>query len=310
MSRIWTLSGLSWKEIAKRTWQQINEDDIFGRAAQLSYYFLLALFPLLLFLTTLLGYLAESGTQLRTRLMSYLGTIMPYSALELVQKTIDEVTINKSGGKLSFGLLAALWAASNGMTAITETLNVAYDVKETRPWWKVRLVAISLTVMLAVMIVLGLATVLLGDKLAHFIAAAVGFGNTFIVAWKVLQWPTVLSFLLVTFSLVYYLAPNRANRKWYWVTPGSVTAVALWLLVSVAFRFYLHFFNSYSVTYGSLGALIVLMLWFYFTGAAILIGGEVNAEIESAAKGNLGHTHPQQARMATGDTVETSIRAY
>ncbi len=292
MSRIWTLSGLSWKEIAKRTWQQINEDDIFGRAAQLSYYFLLALFPLLLFLTTLLGYLAESGTQLRTRLMSYLGTIMPYSALELVQKTIDEVTINKSGGKLSFGLLAALWAASNGMTAITETLNVAYDVKETRPWWKVRLVAISLTVMLAVMIVLGLATVLLGDKLAHFIAAAVGFGNTFIVAWKVLQWPTVLSFLLVTF------------------TPGSVTAVALWLLVSVAFRFYLHFFNSYSVTYGSLGALIVLMLWFYFTGAAILIGGEVNAEIESAAKGNLGHTHPQQARMATGDTVETSIRAY
>jgi membrane protein len=108
MSRIWTLSGLSWKEIAKRTWQQINEDDIFGRAAQLSYYFLLALFPLLLFLTTLLGYLAESGTQLRTRLMSYLGTVMPYSALELVQKTIDEVTINKSGGKLSFGLLAAL----------------------------------------------------------------------------------------------------------------------------------------------------------------------------------------------------------
>ncbi len=160
MSRIWTLSGLSGKEIAKRTWQQINEDDIFGRAAQLSYYFLLALFPLLLFLTTLLGYLAESGTQLRTRLMSYLGTVMPYSALELVQKTIDEVTINKSGGKLSFGLLAALWAASNGMTAITETLNVAYDVKETRPWWKVRLVAISLTVMLAVMIVLGLATVL------------------------------------------------------------------------------------------------------------------------------------------------------
>jgi len=309
MSRIWTLSGLSGKEIAKRTSQQINEDDIFGRAAQLSYYFLLALFPLLLFLTTLLGYLAESGTQLRTRLMSYLGTVMPYSALELVQKTIDEVTINKSGGKLSFGLLAALWAASNGMTAITETLNVAYDVKETRPWWKVRLVAISLTVMLAVMIVLGLATVLLGDKLAHFIAAAVGFGNTFIVAWKLLQWPTVLFFLLVTFSLVYYLAPNRANRKWYWITPGSVTAVTLWLLVSFAFRFYLHFFNSYNVTYGSLGALIVLMLWFYFTGAAILIGGEVNAEIECAARGNLRHKHRQQARMVTGDTIETSIRA-
>src|SRR5215813_13888394 len=162
MSRIWTLSGLSWNELAKRVWQQIQEDDVFGRAAQLSYYFLLALFPLLLFLMTLLGYFAESGSQIRNSLIRYLGTVMPGSAIELVHKTIDEVSGGASGGKLSFGLLAALWAASNGMTAVTNTLNVAYDGKETRPWWKVRLVAIGLTIALAFMIILGLTTILLG----------------------------------------------------------------------------------------------------------------------------------------------------
>jgi len=294
MSRIWTLSGLSWKELAKRVWQQIQEDDVFGRAAQLSYYFLLALFPLLLFLMTLLGYFAESGSQIRDSLIRYLGTVMPGSATELVHKTIDEINSGASGGKLSFGLLAALWAASNGMTAITDTLNVAYDVKETRPWWKVRLVAIGLTISLAVMIILGLTTILLGGKLASFIAASAGFGGVFVTAWSILQWIIVLAFVLVTFGLIYYFAPNFPERKWYWVSPGSVTAVMLWLLVSFAFRIYLHFFNSYNVTYGSLGALIILMLWFYFTGAAILIGGEVNAEIECAAKPFPRHKHSQK----------------
>ena len=278
--RIWTLSGQTWKEMLSRVLQQIKKDDIFGRAAQLSYYFLLALFPLLLFLLTLLGYFAEAGSQLRSGLIRYLGTIMPSSALELVHRTIDEISTGKGGGKLSFGLLAALWAASNGMTAITETLNVAYDLEETRPWWKVRLASVALTIMLALMIVLALATVLLGSRVAYLIAAAIDFGNTFVIVWKILQWPIVLIFLLVTFGLIYYFAPNLPSRKWYWVTPGSVTAVTLWLLASFAFRMYLHFFNTYKVTYGSLGALIVLMLWFYFTGAAILIGGEVNAEIE------------------------------
>lgn len=301
MSNIWMLSGLSPAQLARRVWQQINEDNVFGRAAQLSYYFLLALFPLLLFLVTLLGYFANAGSQLRWSLLHYLGTVMPSSALDLVSKTIDEVSNGAGGGKLSFGLLAALWAASNGMSAITDTLNVAYDVKETRPFWKVRLVAIVLTILLALMIILGLTTILLGGRLANFIAGAAGFGNTFVLAWKVVQWLVVLIFVLITFGLIYYIAPNLRERKWYWVTPGSVTGVVLWLLVSFAFRIYLHFFNSYSVTYGSLGALIILMLWFYFTGAAILIGGEVNAEIECAAKPFAHHKHSPQ--LTHGETV-------
>jgi membrane protein len=284
MPKVWTRSGLSWGELCKRIWLRINEHDVIGRAAQLSYYFLLALFPLLLFLMTLLGYFASAGPQIRDSLIRYLGTVMPYSALDLVNRTIAEIRDQKGGVKLSFGLLAALWAASNGMSAVTQTLDVAYDVKETRSWWKVRLVSIGLTIILAVMIVLGLTTVLLGGRLVDFIAGAVGFGDTFVMLWKILQWPIVLAFLFVTFGLIYYLAPNLPRGEWHWLSPGALLAVVLWLLVSFGFRLYLHFFDSYSLTYGSLGALIVLMLWFYFTGIAILIGGEVNAEIDHLAK--------------------------
>jgi membrane protein len=280
----WTLSGLIRKQLLRRVWSQVKKDNVFGRAAQLSYYFLLALFPLLLFLLTLLGYFAEAGSELRSSLINYLGTVMPSSALELVHRTIDEISQDKGGGKLSFGLLAALWAASNGMNAVTETLNVAYDLEETRPWWRSRAVAIGLTVMLAVIIILALITILLGTRVGSLIAVAAGLGEGFIVIWQFLQWPVVLAFILLTFSLIYYFAPNLPKRSRHAILPGALIALILWILVSFAFRLYLHFFNSYSVTYGSLGALIVLMLWFYFTGAAILIGGEVNAELARARK--------------------------
>jgi membrane protein len=284
MLAIWGLGGLKPGELAQHVWNEINEDEVFGRAAQLAYYFLLALFPLLLFLMTLLGYFAAAGSQLRDSLIRYLSTVMPGSALQLVHSTLEEVSKARGGGKLSFGILAALWAASNGMGAISETLNIAYDVKERRPWWKVRLVSIGLTISLALLIISALVIVLYGGKIADFIAAASGFSSVFTVTWKVLQWPIALAFLFTTFSLIYYFGPDLRHPKWRWITPGSVTAVILWLLISLALRVYLHFFNSYSVTYGSLGALIILMLWFYLTGVAILIGGEINAEIERAAR--------------------------
>jgi len=156
-------------------------------------------------------------------------------------------------------------------------------VKETRTWWKRRLIAIGLTLVLAVLIISALVLVLSGRKIADFLAASFGFTQVLAIAWKVLQWPIVLFFLLLAFALIYYWAPDLKDRDWKWVTPGSLIAVALWLLVSFGFRLYLHFFDSYSKTYGSLGAVIVLMLWFYFTGAAILIGGEVNSDIEDIA---------------------------
>ena len=277
---------MNWKTFVQRLWTRINDHDIFGRAAQLSYYFLLALFPLLLFLMTLLGYFAEAGSELRNKLITYLATVMPYSAITLVHTTLDEIGQARGSGKLSLGILAALWAASNGMGAISDTLNAAYAVREQRSWWKVRLVAIGLTITVSIVIVVALAIVLFGGQIGQRLAEHFGFGGAFTIAWKILQWPIALFFLLLTFDLIYSFAPDVRRRKRKWWTIGAIVAVVIWLLVSFGFRLYLHFFNSYSVTYGSLGALIVLMLWFYFTGLAILIGGEINSELQQDAKGS------------------------
>jgi membrane protein len=280
---MWGLGGLSWKELAKRVWNEASNDDVWGRAAQLSYYFLLALFPLLLVMMAILGIFADQGTRLRENLIGYLAQVMPASAGELVQKTMDELSGSAGGGKISIGLLATLWAASNGMGAISETLNTAYNVKESRPWWKSRLVAISLTIALAILIITALALLLYGFEIAHAVTSWAGLSGVFELTWKIAQWPIILFFILLAFNLIYYFAPDLKEQEWKWVTPGAAIGIGLWLLVSFAFKTYLKYFNSYSATYGSLGALIIMMLWFYFTGMAILFGGEVNSEIENAA---------------------------
>jgi membrane protein len=145
----------------------------------------------------------------------------------------------------------------------------------------VRLISVSLTIALSVLIVSALAIVLYGGSIGRVVATRYGFGNLFTTVWGILQWPIALAFVLATFNLIYNFAPNLISRQRKWFTPGALVGVGMWLLISFGFRVYLHYFNSYSVTYGSLGALIVLMLWFYLTGVAILIGGEVNCEADA-----------------------------
>ena len=277
-------AALQWKQFFKRLWERLSEHEIFDRAAQLSYYFLLALFPLLLFMLTLLGYFAGESAEVRDKLLSYLARVMPSSAIDLVYTTLNEITQARSGSKLSLGLLAALWAASNGMGAISDTLNGAYGVKETRSWWKVRLTAIVLTVALSILIITALVIVLYGGSIGERLAAYLGLGSAFTMVWKILQWPIALFFLLVTFTMMYHYGPNVRPKRCRWWSWGTLVAIVLWLLFSFAFRLYLHYFNSYGVTYGSLGALIILMLWFYVTGVSILIGGEINSMFEKRAK--------------------------
>jgi membrane protein len=280
----------------KRVAQRIIDDDIFGRAAQLSYYFLLALFPLLLVLINVLGYMAQEGTAFREKLLTYLAALMPRSAIALVRTTLTEISEASGTGKVSFGLLAALWAASNGMGAISDTLNTAYNVKERRPWWKVRIISVCLTIALAVLILAALTIVLYGGTIGEGLAARYGFGGLFTLVWKIVQWPIALGFVLTTFNLVYNFAPDLPRGEHSWITPGAFVGVGLWLVVSFGFRAYLSFFDSYSVTYGSLGAVIVLMLWFYLTGVAILIGGEVNSEVShKRAQKKFSHKKVQKA---------------
>jgi membrane protein len=293
-----SLAGLSFTELGKRVYAEVMDDDVLGRSAQLSYYFLLALFPALLFLTSLLGYLAGENGQLRQGLFNYLAAVLPGDASKLVAETMTDVTQSSGGGKLSFGVLATLWAASNGMGAISESLNAAYDLKETRSWWKVRLTAVGLTLALTLLIVTALVLVLYGGDIAEVVSGKFGMGSSFEAAWKVLQWPLVLIFVLVAFALIYYFGPDAHDQDWKWITPGAAIGVALWLLISFAFKAYLSYFNSYSATYGSLGAVIILMLWFYFTGTAILVGGEINSEIEN-----------EMARQGAPDAKEKGEKA-
>jgi membrane protein len=195
---------------------------------------------------------------------------------------LQEVSQNSTASKAILSALGALWAATGGIDAISKTLNIAYDLQETRGYIKRKMVSIGLTLGLAVLIIGSLTLLAFGGQIGEWVAAKVGLGAAFTVAWKILQWPVALGAMFLSFSLIYYFAPNMRKPEWSWITPGAAVGVIVWLLASGAFSLYLQFFNSYSKTYGSLGAVIILMLWFYLTGMAILIGGEVNSEITKA----------------------------
>lgn len=279
----WKLGGLSVKELSKRVWKSANGDDIFGRSAELAYYFFLALFPALIFLTALFGLLAGSSSQLTASLLNYIATALPASAYDLIRQTIEHTTAASGGGKLSFGLLAALWSATSGMTALEDTLNAVYNVRESRPIWKTYGLAILLTTICSFLVIVALLVILYGNTAANFVADHLGLGPLAVWSWKILQWLIALVFLALVFSLTYYYCPDVDQRHWEWLTPGAVVGMLTWIVASAALRIYLHYYNSYTATYGSLGAVMILLLWFYVTGMMLLLGAEVNAEIENAA---------------------------
>lgn len=286
------LGGLTIIELAKRTWRETNDDKVWGRAAELAYYFLLALFPMLLFLTSLVGFLPDA----QAAIFQALARVVPGEAMKLVTDTINDVANNRHGGLLSFGALGAIWAASGGVSAVMGTLNEAYDAKEERSFLKMQLIAIGLTVALALLVVGGVVLIMYGDKLSAWLAAQLGLGQTFTTIWRAVDF--VLGFALVFLGLqvIYYFGPN-VKQAWHWVTPGALFAVLSLLLASLLLTLYLRFAPSYSATYGSLGAVIVLMLWLYLMGLAVLIGGEVNAEI----------AHASDAPLVTGETKSAIV---
>jgi membrane protein len=291
---LWKFGGLGPVRLVKLVVHKISEDELSTRSSSLSYYFLLALFPLLLFLVSLLAVFAGPGTQLQEHIISGLGRLAPGSASAVVEKVVHQTFQSSSGIKLAAGILGALWAASGGVSAVVVSLNKIYQVTERRPWWKQKLVIVSLTLAISALIIVAITLALYGGKIGQAIFSHVGAGNIFAIIWKVLQWPVALGAMFVAFAMMYYFAPDLDERTWYWVSPGSVAGVMIWLLASIGFRYYLHFFNSYSKTYGSLGAVIILILWLYITGFAILIGGEVNWVIESQDKKMLAFERKKQ----------------
>ena len=222
----WKLGGLSWRELVVRLWRALNEDDIFNRSAQLAYYFFLAVFPALICLTSVMGLLAGSGSRLHEALINYLSAIMPRGVFELVARTMEHTIERSSGSKVSFGLLGALWSATAGMRALEDTLNAVYNVKESRPIWKVYGIAISATIVCGLLVIAALVVILCGDTVANFVANQVGLGPIATWSWKILQLAISFVFVAVVFSFTYYFCPDVKRPQWLWITPGAVAGIA------------------------------------------------------------------------------------
>jgi len=269
-----------WRNFGRELVQSVSDDDVFGRSAQLGYYFFFALFPGFLFLSSLPGLFSGPGTGLRANLMQHLASVVPPQAFGLLQQTFNQAGHN--AGKLTFGAVVALWSATVGMAAVCDTLNGVHDVKEGRPWWRVRLTALLLTLVTAVLLIAAFAVLFVGDAMIHKAGDSTLRGA---VWWliKIGQWVVAFALVALIFGITYYFAPDVEDREWHWLTPGALIGIGLWVLASAGLRIYLHYSDTYSVTYGSVGAVMILLLWFYIAGFALLTGAEINAVIEDTA---------------------------
>ena len=273
---------LSWGEVLKRTGKEAFVDDVPSLAAQQAYYFFFALFPALLALLSIASFFPIAN--LTDEIVARLSQVAPDAVVRIVSDEINKLSGSKTGGILTIAFLFTLWSSSSALLSMITTLNVAYDVTESRPWWKTRLIAIALTVGLALFILVSMTLVIAGPTLAEKVAAYFQLGAAFEWTWKIVQWPVVFILVSTTIALVYYFAPD-VEQDWVWITPGSVIATGLWVLVSLGFRFYLTSLGGSTTyeSYGVIGGVMVLLLWFYLTGLAILLGAELNAEIEHAS---------------------------
>lgn len=270
-------------DLLVRTGKEVIDDDCAGIAAQLAYYFALALFPALLFVVALASYLPFPVIN---DVVDALAPIAPPEVLAIIRQQLESIVAGEQPSLLTIGILGALWSSSGAMTSIVSALNTAYDLPETRPWWKVRLLAVGLTLALVVFVLLSFSIIIAGPNAGHWLAQWFGLSDAFDAAWPMLRWPLTFALATSGIAIVFYYAPD-ADQDWVWITPGSITTTVLWVLFSMMFRLYVTKVGDYTATYGALAGAAVLLLWLYFSGLALLIGGELNSEIEHAANPSL-----------------------
>lgn len=270
---------IGWGVLLKRTAKETVTDNCFGLAAQLAYYFFLSVFPALLVVVALTSVFPRN---LLDQILAWFGSFTPPDVLQIVRAQIQLITKSGHTGLLTFGVLGALWSSSSAMNATIDTLNRAYGIKEARPWWKVQSLAIVLTIIMSLFALVAFTLVVAGPEMAETIAAHHGLGPAFAWTWKIVQWPFVFLLISEGFAFVYYLAPD-AEQRWPWILPGAHLATALWLLLSLGFRFYVIHFGQFNQMYGTIGGVIVMLLWFYLSGLVLLVGAEFNSEIEHAS---------------------------
>jgi membrane protein len=271
--------GIGSFELLKRTLKEFSNDDMTTYASALAYRGIFSLFPFLLFLIAMLGMLdlQEFFTWLREQV----SLVLPPDALDLVNPVIDQMQDQKSG-VLSVGILVALWSASIGVRSLMNAMNRAYDVEEGRPTWKLMLLAVGYTIGLAFILLATAGLMITGPQVMEWLASQIGLKEIVVTLWTWLRWPVIVILMMLVVALIYYVTPD-VEQQFRFITPGSVLAVIVWIAASVAFGIYVQNFGNYDATYGSIGAVIVLLLYFYISAAVLLFGAEMNAVIEHAS---------------------------
>ncbi|MBU1357690.1 MAG: YihY/virulence factor BrkB family protein [Gammaproteobacteria bacterium] len=266
---------------ARRLLRKIQRDDIFNGAAALGFYLTLAIFPAVILTMAVIPYLPIEHVD--QAIMDLLRQALPREASSMLTGVVRDVTTQRSGGLLSFGIAASLWATSTGMYAIMQQLNTTYDVEEGRGFFKGRLVAIGLSLLFIVLVIGAFSLIVLGGVLQDWVRSQLGANDAVFAFFALVRWLIIAVGLLLAFAIIYYLGPN-VEQRFAFVSPGSVVGVLLLVAASLGFAWYVQSFGNYSATYGSIGAVIVLMLWLYISGLAILVGSEINVLVQGRAK--------------------------
>jgi len=269
-----TASFRSLMAFSKHLWCEIEDHHMFIGAAALAYFLLLAIFPAAIFVIALLRYL--SIPHLQHAIMDLLRQVLPEQSASLLKRTVGQVVAEKTGGLLTFGVIFTLWSASTGVYALMEQLNLAYAASDTRPFWKVRGVAIALMLLFVLLVIGSLSLAILGGVVQSWLASIIGWSRLLLLFFATLRWVIIGTALLFGLAVIYRFGPD-VDVKFRFISPGNVVGTALIAFASMGFRLYVSKFANYSTTYGSLGAIIILMLWLYLTGIAVLVGCEINA---------------------------------
>lgn len=273
---------VSMRQFLRELVREIQEDDIFNGAAALGFFLTLAIFPAMVFVMAMIPYLPIPRVD--EAIMDLLRQALPTSAADMFVGVVDEVTGEQRGGLVSLGFLGTLWATSSGMYAVMQQLNISYDVRETRGFLRARATAVALSLLFTVLVLAAFSLIVLGGQIQDWLDTRLAIGTPLLVAFATLRWLIVLGGLLLGYALIYFLAPD-VRQRFVYITPGSLIGVAMLVLASLGFAWYAQNLGNYAATYGSVGAVIVLMLWLYIAGFSILLGSEINALVEHHARG-------------------------
>jgi membrane protein len=273
------LGGRSWLGVVKRTVREFRDDNLTDWAAALTYYGVLALFPALIVLVSILGLIGQSATQ---PLLDNLGKLAPGAANDVVSGAVRQISANQgaAGVAFVFGLATALWSASSYVGAFIRASNAIYEMEEGRPFWKLRPIQIAITVVMILLLAMCAIAVVVTGPLAQQVGDVIGAGSAAVTAWDIAKWPVIAAVIVTMFAILYWAAPNVKQPGFRWITPGGIAALVLWVLASAGFALYVALFASYNKTYGSLAGVVVFLVWMWISNLAILLGAELNAEVE------------------------------